>query len=308
MLTPSTETVEMMAFRSAWCDEHAALGQSLRAGRRHVVRLEHLEQAGAQAADQDRRECERDGQRRQEHRVQVAERAGPVAADRERAAEVQPEDEQQHDPEPERREAEPDERHGADDLVRQRGRVCVAAITASGTAISTESSVAEADQPERRPAAARRRGGRPGRCRRATSRGRRAASRPMNFQYWTGSGLSSPHSWRSSATRAGVAWLPRIVRAGSPGTRWIRKKTRIVTPSDDRHQLQQPADDVAREAHVSLPCRHRRATRARRPPGGSCRAAGRRSRAACSCTPSGTASSRGSPRFASDAAIRWICE
>ena len=62
----------------------------------------------------------------------------------------------------------------------------------------------------------------------------------MNFPYWTSSGLSRPHSWRSSATRAGVAWLPRIVRAGSPGTRWMRKKTRIVTPSDDRHQLQQP--------------------------------------------------------------------
>ncbi len=52
----------------------------------------------------------------------------------------------------------------------------------------------------------------------------------MNFRYCVGSGLSSPHACRSSATRAGVAWFPRIVTAGSPGMRWIRKKTRIVTP------------------------------------------------------------------------------
>jgi hypothetical protein len=53
----------------------------------------------------------------------------------------------------------------------------------------------------------------------------------MNLSYCTGSGRSSPQSCRSSATRCGVARFPRIVRAGSPGIKWIRKKTRIVTPS-----------------------------------------------------------------------------
>ena len=38
-------------------DEHAALGEPLRARGRDVVRLEHLEQARAQAADQDRRDA-----------------------------------------------------------------------------------------------------------------------------------------------------------------------------------------------------------------------------------------------------------
>src|SRR5579859_613312 len=52
----------------------------------------------------------------------------------------------------------------------------------------------------------------------------------MNSQYWLISGRFSPHSWCSSATACGVAWMPRMVRAGSPGIRWIMKKTMIVTP------------------------------------------------------------------------------
>ena len=53
----------------------------------------------------------------------------------------------------------------------------------------------------------------------------------MNFTYWTGSDLSRPHSLCRSAIRSGVACVPSIVRAGSPGTRWIMKNTRMVTPS-----------------------------------------------------------------------------
>ena len=56
MLTPSTETVEIDRVAQRVADEHAALRQPLRARRRDVVGLEHLEQARAQAADQDRRD------------------------------------------------------------------------------------------------------------------------------------------------------------------------------------------------------------------------------------------------------------
>src|SRR5947209_18441088 len=52
----------------------------------------------------------------------------------------------------------------------------------------------------------------------------------MNSQYWLISGRFRPHSWCSSATARGVAWIPRMVCAGSPGIRWIMKKTMIVTP------------------------------------------------------------------------------
>ena len=129
-----------------------------------------------------------------------------VAADGEQPAEVQPEDEQQHDPEPEGREAEADERHGADDVVDERSRRSRRSA-ASGTAISTENSVAEADQPERhrQPLAAR-----AGPADAVEERLAEVAVREPAHElpYWTGSGSSSPHSWWSSATRAGVAWLP----------------------------------------------------------------------------------------------------
>src|SRR5215467_4341598 len=52
----------------------------------------------------------------------------------------------------------------------------------------------------------------------------------MNSQYWLISGRFRPHSWCSRATACGVAWIPRMVRAGSPGIRWIMKKTTIVHP------------------------------------------------------------------------------
>ena len=210
--------------------EHARLRQALRARGGHVFRLEHLEQARAQAADQDRRDPERDRQRRQEHRVQVADEPAAVAADRERAPEVQPEDEQQHDPDPEGREAEPDQRHRTDEVVgdavavrrgdrRQRHRD------------QHRQQRPEADQPERhrQPLQHEVPGGDAVEERVAEV----AVHDPphelpvLDRQM----GRSRPHSWWSSATRAGVAWLPRIVAAGSPGTRWIRKKTRIVTPS-----------------------------------------------------------------------------
>ena len=122
------------------------------------------------------------------------------------------------------------------------------------------------------------------------------SSRAMNFSYWPGSGRSRPHSWWSSATRCGVALFPRIVRAGSPGTRWIRKKTRIVTPSAIGTSCSSRRDDVRRRGSCRRsPCASQPTSRARRPPGGSCRAARPRSRAPCSSTHSGTASSRGSP-------------
>ena len=53
----------------------------------------------------------------------------------------------------------------------------------------------------------------------------------MNSQYWLSSGRFRPHCWCSRATVLGVAWMPRIVAAGSPGIRWIMKKTMIVTPT-----------------------------------------------------------------------------
>src|SRR3954470_1357346 len=53
----------------------------------------------------------------------------------------------------------------------------------------------------------------------------------MNFTYCFGSDSSSPHSLCRAATLSGVAWTPSIVRAGSPGTRWIMKNTRMVTPT-----------------------------------------------------------------------------
>src|SRR5689334_8495920 len=52
----------------------------------------------------------------------------------------------------------------------------------------------------------------------------------MNSQYWLSSGRFRPHSLCSRATARGVAWIPRMVRAGSPGIRWIMKKTTIVHP------------------------------------------------------------------------------
>src|SRR6185437_7104375 len=52
----------------------------------------------------------------------------------------------------------------------------------------------------------------------------------MNSQYWLTSGRSRPHSWCRKATAFGVAWIPSIVLAGSPGIKWIMKKTTIVTP------------------------------------------------------------------------------
>ena len=65
----------------------------------------------------------------------------------------------------------------------------------------------------------------------------------------------------------------------------------------DRHELEEAARHVRAEAHAALltTMLSSVATPARRPPGGNSRGGRRRSRAACSCTPSGTASSRGSP-------------
>src|SRR5262249_40283611 len=53
----------------------------------------------------------------------------------------------------------------------------------------------------------------------------------MTSQYWVTSGRLRPHCRCRMAIRCGVAWMPRIVSAGSPGIRWIMKNTTIVTPS-----------------------------------------------------------------------------
>ena len=52
----------------------------------------------------------------------------------------------------------------------------------------------------------------------------------MNSSYCAGSDRSRPHWWCSAATFFAFAWTPSIVRAGSPGTRWIMKKQITVTP------------------------------------------------------------------------------
>ena len=118
----STVTIEMIAVAERVADEHAPLRQPFRPRRRDVVGLEDLEQARAQAADEDRGDPERDGEGRQEHGVEVADEALAVAADGEMTPGVEREREQQHDPDPEGGKAEPDERNGADDVVGRTGR------------------------------------------------------------------------------------------------------------------------------------------------------------------------------------------
>ena len=177
---------------------------------------------------------ERDGQRRQEHRVQVAEEAVAVAADREEPAEVEPEDEEQHDPEPERpgsraRRAARRARRG-----RGRGPSCSpraaraaprSAPTASRRRRAARASTGSAVEHER-----------PGTDAVEERRAEVAVREPLHEQpYCSGSERSRPHSWWSSATRSGVARLPSIVTAGSPGIRWIRKN------DEDRHARARPA-------------------------------------------------------------------
>ena len=93
---------------------------------------------------------ERDGERRQEHRVQVAEEARAVAAHREQPSEVAaPKARSSMIPTQNGGKPEPDERDGPDGVVAHAGRAWLAASGASGTAISTEKHRAERDQPER---------------------------------------------------------------------------------------------------------------------------------------------------------------
>ena len=51
----------------------------------------------------------------------------------------------------------------------------------------------------------------------------------MKIRYCVTSERSSPSSWRRRATDSGVARRPSRIRAGSPGIRWIRKKTVKLT-------------------------------------------------------------------------------
>ena len=146
----------MMPLRSAWRDEHPPLGDALGAGGGDVVGLEHVEQAGAQAADQDRRDEQRHRQRRQEHRVEVAGEAvrrsrRPGTAGRGCSANTS----SSMMPTQKRGHAQPE--HAARPGPPGRGRrpAWLAASAASGTAISTDSTRREQQQPERRPAADR---------------------------------------------------------------------------------------------------------------------------------------------------------
>ena len=232
MLTPSTETVEIDRVPERVADEHAPLGQPLRARGRDVVRLEHLEQRRAQAADQDRRDRERDGQRRQEHRVQVA-RGSPRRSRRPGTAGrgAAPKTSRQHDPDPERREAEADERHGADGVVGRRGRVCVAAIAASGTAISDREQRRRGRSARASPAAGRHQ--LPAGDAVEERRAEVAVREPLDELLVLHGQRPVEAPARGGAARRAAAsrWLPRIVARRVAGTRWIRKKTRIVTPS-----------------------------------------------------------------------------
>src|SRR6185437_4390992 len=72
-------------------------------------------------------------------------------------------------------------------------------------------------------------------------------SRPItHFQYWVSTG-SSRCSWRRRAARlAGVADRPRMARAGSPGSAWVARNTRMDTrtrtkiPSSSRRTMNPP--------------------------------------------------------------------
>src|SRR6266568_4845552 len=57
------------------------------------------------------------------------------------------------------------------------------------------------------------------------------SSRSRKSQYWLASGRSRPHCACRIATARGVAWIPSMVRAGSPGIRCTMKNTMIVTPT-----------------------------------------------------------------------------
>src|SRR5215472_3789492 len=69
-------------------------------------------------------------------------------------------------------------------------------------------------------------------------------SRPVTqVQYWSITGRPR-FSWRRSAARlAGVACRPRMARAGSPGSAWVARNTRIetrirtTTPSSSRRRM-----------------------------------------------------------------------
>src|SRR5437879_11030625 len=48
-------------------------------------------------------------------------------------------------------------------------------------------------------------------------------------KYWKYRGLSKPSSWWTCATACGLRSSPRMIRAGSPGFRWMSMKTPTVT-------------------------------------------------------------------------------
>ncbi len=219
--------------------EHAPLRQALRARGRDVVRLEHLEQARAQAADQDRRECRarpsapagtssaggrrtRCRSRRPGTRARGAARRRAAARSRARTAGSRA------------RRAAPRGRRG-----RARGRACVAAIAASGTAISTAKQRAEADQPERhRQPLEHEVAGRDAVEERVAEVAVHDPAHELPVLHRQR--LVEPPLVAEQRDARRRRLVPEDRRAPDrPGTRWIRKKTRIVTPSDDRDQLQE---------------------------------------------------------------------
>ena len=118
MLTPSRVSVGMTAFRATCANSTCALAQALGAQVRDEVRVEHLDHPDAQRPHEDRHDRDRRGEARQHERLEVlAERVAP--APHRQHAQAQREDLDQHDPEPERRQAEPRHGQAAHDVVGQ---------------------------------------------------------------------------------------------------------------------------------------------------------------------------------------------
>ena len=276
----------------------APLGDALRAGGGDVVRLEHLQQARPQAADQDRRDPQGDGERRQEHRVQVADAARAVSADRELAgpgAGRTP----SRSMIPSQNGGKPRPTSGTARTTWSRmPSLRVAASVASGHRDQDREHRAVADQPQRHRQPARDQ--RPGRHVVEQRLAQVAVQQPLHEQLVLRRQrlVEAPLVMQQRRSASGVACTPSIVRAGSPGTRWIMKNTSSGDAEHDRDRLHEPAQDVCEPVHGRVFCaalRSPASARARRPPCGSCRSGRRRSRAPCSSTHTRTGSSTGTP-------------
>src|SRR6185437_6341796 len=57
----------------------------------------------------------------------------------------------------------------------------------------------------------------------------------IQFQYCCSTGWSRLSCWRSALRLAGVAFRPRIARAGSPGSAWVAANTTTETSASTRN-------------------------------------------------------------------------